>query len=77
MSFPCIQHCHCKLTGFDLVLYFIHISKKKKCKSLLNFMGGLFALKARRLLTIHLQNKYIKPKSMYTLVMNHEKVDNP
>ncbi|CAO0791458.1 unnamed protein product [Mucor circinelloides] len=47
------------------------------CKSLLNFMGGLFALKARRLLTIHLQNKYIKPKSMYTLVMNHEKVDNP
>jgi len=40
-------------------------------------MGGLFALKARRLLTIHLQNKYIKPKSMYTLVMNHEKVDNP
>ncbi|KAL9548323.1 hypothetical protein MBANPS3_005729 [Mucor bainieri] len=47
------------------------------CKSLLNFMGGLFALKARKLLTIHLQNKYIKPKSMYTLVMNHEKVDNP
>ncbi|KAG2208279.1 hypothetical protein INT47_006135 [Mucor saturninus] len=47
------------------------------CKSLLNFMGGLFAIKARRLLTTHLQERYIKPKSMYTLVMNHEHIDNP
>ncbi|KAI9248694.1 ATP-binding cassette sub-family D member 4-like protein [Helicostylum pulchrum] len=47
------------------------------CKSLLNFMGGLFALKARRLLTVHLQDRYIKPKSMYTLVMNHDQIDNP
>lgn len=48
-----------------------------QCKSLLNFMGGLFAIKARRLLTTHLQERYIKPKSMYTLVMNHEHIDNP
>jgi ABC-type uncharacterized transport system fused permease/ATPase subunit len=40
-------------------------------------MGGLLALKARKLLTIHLQDRYIKPKSMYTLVMNHEQIDNP
>lgn len=46
-------------------------------KSLLNFMGGLFSLKARKLLTVHLQSRYIKPKSMYTLVMNHEEIDNP
>ncbi|KAI8646414.1 ATP-binding cassette sub-family D member 4-like protein [Parasitella parasitica] len=47
------------------------------CKSFLNFMGGLFALKARKLLTIHFQEKYIKPKAMYTLVMNYERIDNP
>ncbi|CEP12827.1 hypothetical protein [Parasitella parasitica] len=47
------------------------------CKSFLNFMGGLFALKARKLLTIHFQDRYIKPKAMYTLIMNHEGVDNP
>jgi ATP-binding cassette subfamily D (ALD) protein 4 len=40
-------------------------------------MCGLFALKARKLLTIQLQDRYIKPKSMYTLVMNHEHIDNP
>jgi ATP-binding cassette subfamily D (ALD) protein 4 len=43
----------------------------------MNFMGGLLSIKARRLLTVHLQDRYIKPKSMYTLLMNHEKVDNP
>ncbi|KAI8887908.1 ATP-binding cassette sub-family D member 4, partial [Backusella circina FSU 941] len=47
------------------------------CKSLMNFMGGLLSIKARRLLTVYLQDRYIKPKSMYTLLMNHEKVDNP
>lgn len=39
MSFACIQHCHCKLTGFDLVLYFIHISKKKKVQKFVELYG--------------------------------------
>ncbi|KAI9005801.1 ATP-binding cassette sub-family D member 4 [Phycomyces nitens] len=45
--------------------------------SILDFIGGLFALKVRRLLTDHLQDRYVKPKAMYTLVLNHESVDNP
>ncbi|KAI8367703.1 ATP-binding cassette sub-family D member 4-like protein [Radiomyces spectabilis] len=46
-------------------------------KSLVTFMGGLFALKARRLLTEHVQARYIRPKTMYTLVLNHTSIDNP
>ncbi|KAG0174825.1 ATP-binding cassette sub- D member 4 [Apophysomyces sp. BC1015] len=45
--------------------------------SLLSFMGGLFALKTRRLLTEHLQDRYVRPKTMYTLIINHESIDNP
>ncbi|KAI8987578.1 ATP-binding cassette sub-family D member 4 [Mycotypha africana] len=47
------------------------------CKSLLNFMGGLFALKARELLTIHIQNQYLRSKAMYTLLTKYNKIDNP
>ncbi|CEG76689.1 hypothetical protein RMATCC62417_11549 [Rhizopus microsporus] len=46
------------------------------CKSLLKFMGELFAIKTRRLLTVHLQHRYIKSKMVYNLLMN-QYVDNP
>ncbi|CAO3587686.1 unnamed protein product [Absidia cylindrospora] len=46
-------------------------------KALVAYMGGLLALKIRRLLTNHLHNRYIQPKIMYTLVLAHEHVDNP
>ncbi|KAI7902855.1 ATP-binding cassette sub-family D member 4 [Cokeromyces recurvatus] len=48
------------------------------CKSLLNFIGGLFSLKSRKILTLHVQDCYIKKNFMYTLVMNHEEeIDHP
>ncbi|ORY94202.1 ABC transporter transmembrane region 2-domain-containing protein [Syncephalastrum racemosum] len=46
-------------------------------KSLVNFMGGLFALKSRKILTRHLHRVYIAPKTMYELVSREDGVDNP
>lgn len=40
-------------------------------------MGGLFALKSRRLLTTHIQIRYIQSKVMYTCLNNHKDMDNP
>lgn len=47
-------------------------------RSLLKFLGGLFALKTRRLLTQHTHDVYIKPKTMYSIVFNEDDdIDNP
>ncbi|OAD65219.1 hypothetical protein PHYBLDRAFT_189609 [Phycomyces blakesleeanus NRRL 1555(-)] len=67
------------LTGFIAYMFpcFFLVFGIAISLSILNFMGGLLALKVRRLLTEHLQDRYVKPKAMYTLVLNHESVDNP
>ncbi|KAI8098532.1 ATP-binding cassette sub-family D member 4 [Halteromyces radiatus] len=47
-------------------------------KALMNYTGGLLALKIRRLLTNHLHDRYIQSKIMYTLILDHNHVvDNP
>ncbi|KAJ8651536.1 hypothetical protein O0I10_012900 [Lichtheimia ornata] len=46
-------------------------------KSLLTFMGGLFSLKTRQLLTQHLHDRYIQPNVLYSVVMSRYSVDNP
>ncbi|KAI9305110.1 ATP-binding cassette sub-family D member 4-like protein [Cunninghamella echinulata] len=46
-------------------------------KALVKYMGGLVQLKIRRLLTNHMHDRYIKPKTMYALVLEHVHVDNP
>ncbi|KAG1054947.1 hypothetical protein G6F43_003061 [Rhizopus delemar] len=48
------------------------------CKSLLKFVGGLFAIKTRRVLTVHLHNQYMKSKCAYNLLINSSAtIDNP
>ncbi|RUS19090.1 ABC transporter transmembrane region 2-domain-containing protein [Endogone sp. FLAS-F59071] len=46
-------------------------------KSLVKFMGGLFSLKIRRLLTEYLQNRFIQTNIFYRLLVMHESIDNP
>ncbi|KAI8074129.1 ABC transporter transmembrane region 2-domain-containing protein [Gongronella butleri] len=46
-------------------------------KALGMYAGELMSLKIRRLLTHHLHERYIQPKTMYSLVVEHEHVDNP
>ncbi|ORX62786.1 ATP-binding cassette sub-family D member 4-like protein [Hesseltinella vesiculosa] len=46
-------------------------------KALVNFTGSLLSLKIRRLLTHHLHQRYIQSKTMYSLLLEHEQVDNP
>ncbi|KAI9498583.1 ABC transporter transmembrane region 2-domain-containing protein [Zychaea mexicana] len=46
-------------------------------KSLLSYMGGLFSLKVRRILTQHLHDCYIKPKTLYPVVTSPDAPDNP
>ncbi|KAI9257172.1 ATP-binding cassette sub-family D member 4-like protein [Phascolomyces articulosus] len=46
-------------------------------KSLLAYMGGLFSLKIRRLLTQYLHDCYIKPKTLYSVVTSPDAPDNP
>ncbi|KAI7860777.1 ATP-binding cassette sub-family D member 4 [Circinella umbellata] len=46
-------------------------------KSLLSFMGELFSLKIRRLLTQYVHDCYIKPKTLYSVVTSPNAPDNP
>ncbi|KAI9310082.1 ATP-binding cassette sub-family D member 4 [Dichotomocladium elegans] len=46
-------------------------------KSLLSYLGGLFALRIRKLLTQHLHQRYIRPKVMYFLTTYYSHLDNP
>ncbi|RUP49385.1 ABC transporter transmembrane region 2-domain-containing protein [Jimgerdemannia flammicorona] len=46
-------------------------------KSLVKFMGGLFSLKIRRLLTDYIQDQYIQRNIFYRLLAMHESIDNP
>ncbi|CAG8449847.1 8679_t:CDS:10 [Ambispora leptoticha] len=46
-------------------------------KSLVKFMGGLFALTIRRILTIHMQRRYVQKNTFYPLLTNLTNIDNP
>ncbi|KAI8145713.1 ATP-binding cassette sub-family D member 4-like protein [Fennellomyces sp. T-0311] len=46
-------------------------------KSLLSFMGGLFSLKIRKILTQQLHDCYIRPKTLYSVVTSPDAPDNP
>ncbi|CAG8454414.1 64_t:CDS:2 [Funneliformis caledonium] len=47
------------------------------CKSVVKFIGGLFALSTRNILTKTLQSKYVNKSSFYRLLTSRTDVDNP
>jgi len=46
-------------------------------KSLVKFIGGLFAISTRKILTKHLHNKYVNPTTFYRLLNFNPDIDNP